>query len=166
MNIKDTLKRLICNHENHDHVFIRNIYGDEINQLNARSIWMCNNCHTVIYKPKLKDIGEFSDGYHTFNELHHHRAILTAVICNKYKDKCWKSLKHSVGDGEMYTGMFIVGIETPMGTATYHYDVEPYWFLFNVKELYRAPKWDGHTPAEAIKGIESLITEDAKRYSI
>lgn len=29
-------------------------------------------------------IGELSDGYHTFNELYHHRAILFSVICNTH----------------------------------------------------------------------------------
>lgn len=31
-------------------------------------------------------IGEVSDGYHTFNELYHHRAILFSVICNANKN--------------------------------------------------------------------------------
>lgn len=98
--------------------------------------------------------GEFSDGYHTFNELYDHRAKLFAVICNSNKNLAWKSLKHDTGD--MYDGMFIVGINTPEGQATYHYDIEPYWDLFDVKELDKAPKWDGHTPNDAINRILSL----------
>lgn len=100
------------------------------------------------------DMGEVSDGYHTFNELYHHRAVLFSVICNLMPNKAWKSKLHNTGD--MFKGMFIVGIETPQGQATYHYDIEPYWDMFNVKELERAPKWDGHTPADAINRIESL----------
>lgn len=99
-------------------------------------------------------IGDMSDGYHTFNELYHHRAILFSVICNTFKEKAWKSKKHDTGD--MYDGMFIVGIETPEGQATYHYDIEPYWDMFKVKELPNAPKWDGHTPEEAIRRISLL----------
>lgn len=56
----------------------------------------------------------------------------------------------------MYAGMFIVGIETPDGQATYHYDIKPYWEMFNVKELEHAPIWDGHTPEQAIERIYSL----------
>ena len=104
--------------------------------------------------PTIEINGETSDGYHTFNELYHHRAVLFSVICNIYKDISWKSKRHD--DGTMYNGMFIVGIETPSGQATYHYDIEPYWDMFDVKELEYAPKWDGHTPDEAIKRIESL----------
>lgn len=99
-------------------------------------------------------IGEFSDGYHTFDELYHHRAVLFSVICNNNKDIAWKSKLHH--DGTMYDGMFIVGVNTPEGQATYHYDMEPYWDMFNVKELEKAPEWDGHTPDEAIKRISFL----------
>ena len=100
--------------------------------------------------------GETSDGYHTFNELYHHRAVLFSVIVHDYSYLAWKSMKHH--DGTMYDGMFIVGIETPEGQATYHYDVDPYWYMFDCKELARAPRWDGHTPDEAIARIGSLAS--------
>lgn len=99
-------------------------------------------------------MGEISDGYHTFNELYHHRAVLFAMICNQNVHLAWKSKLHDTGD--MFDGMFIVGIETPLGQATYHYDVEPYWDLFHVQELERAPKWDGHTPTDAINRIARM----------
>lgn len=98
--------------------------------------------------------GETSDGYHTFNELYHHRAVLFSVIVKAFPNRAWKSRKHH--DGSMYDGMFIVGIETPDGQATYHYDVEPYWDMFECKELEYAPEWDGHTPAQAIDRIGKL----------
>lgn len=103
-------------------------------------------------------IGEMSDGYHTFNELYHHRALLFATICNMHPDKAWKAKKHD--DGSMYDGMFIVGIETESGQATYHYDIEPYWDMFHVRELEKAPVWDGHTPEEALQRITTLQDSD------
>ena len=99
-------------------------------------------------------IGDLSDGYHTFNELYHHRAVLFSVICNSMPDKAWKSKLHDTGD--MFDEMFIVGIETPEGQATYHYDIIPYWEMFKVKELEKAPKRDGHTPTDAINRIAKL----------
>ena len=98
--------------------------------------------------------GNTSDGYHTFNELYHHRAVLFSVICNDRPEVAWKSKRHH--DGTMYDGMFIVGIDTPEGQATYHYDIDPYWDMFHVKELELAPEWDGHTPGEAIRRIGTL----------
>lgn len=150
------LSAVVCNHPTNELTFIRNATKKEIrNHINYRSIWFCNKCHSVVYRNNTRDIGEMTDGYHTFNELYHHRAVLTAALFHNYKDICWKSMKHS--DGTMYDGMFIVGINTPEGQATYHYDLEPYWFLFDVKELPKAPEYDGHTPNDAINRIMSLI---------
>ena len=98
--------------------------------------------------------GDTSDGYHTFNELYHHRAVLFSVIVRDHPEIAWKSKVHH--DGTMFDGMFIVGIETPDGQATYHYDIDPYWEMFDCKELERAPEWDGHTPDEAIERIATL----------
>ena len=98
--------------------------------------------------------GETSDGYHTFNELYHHRAVLFSVIVKAFPERAWKARQHH--DGTMYSGMFIVGIDTPEGQATYHYDIDPYWDMFECRELERAPEWDGHTPAQAIERIGRL----------
>ena len=41
------IKSLFCSH---DLVFIRNIYGDEINMRDgARSVWQCKKCNTYKY---------------------------------------------------------------------------------------------------------------------
>lgn len=98
--------------------------------------------------------GSTSDGYHTFDELYHHRAVLFSVIVAMFPERSWKSLRHS--DGSMYDGMFIVGIDTPDGQATYHYDVDPWWPLFHCRVLDSAPEWDGHTPADAMRRLGSL----------
>ena len=98
--------------------------------------------------------GETSDGYHTFNELYHHRAVLFSVIVKAFQEKAWKARLHH--DGTMYDGMFIVGIDTPEGQASYHYDIDPYWDMFECSELERAPEWDGHTSAQAIERIGRL----------
>ena len=98
---------------------------------------------------KLIRTKDISDGYHTFGELYHHRAILFSIICNTYKEKAWKSKLHD--DGTMFgedDEMFIVGVETPEGQYTYHYHTDPYWDIFKVKELDYAPKYDGHKPSD------------------
>ena len=112
---------------------------------------MFNEC---VAKGSFKD---FSDGHHTFGELYHHRAVLSAALFHAYKEIAWKSKKHHDDDDPMFDDMFIVGIETPKGQATYHYHLE-YWDLFDVPELERAPEYDGHTPGQAIERIASLIT--------
>jgi len=160
--------KLLCKHESKlEHV--EDVYGDRINTLprHTRSIWRCPDCGKILYRNYLsKDIiylpdggtGDISDGYHTFNELYHHRAVLFSVICNQNPLCSWKAKKHH--DGSMYDGMFIVGINTPEGQATYHYDIVPYWDVFCVPEGEFAPEWDGHTPDEAIKRIGLLGSDN------
>lgn len=99
-----------------------------------------------------KDMGEVSDGYHTFNQLYHQRAVLFAALVKQNKDKAWKSFKHSDGkycfdeDGEM----FIVGIDTPEGSYTYHYH-KKYWDMFDCQELEVGKEWDGHTEEDVTR---------------
>lgn len=88
---------------------------------------------------------DISDGYHTFDELYYHRMILFSIICNQNKEKAWKSKLHH--DGTMFDGNFIVGITTNQGNYSYHYNLK-YWEEFKVKELDKAPEYDGHKPSD------------------
>ena len=112
-------------------------------------------------------VGSLSDGYHTFDELYHHRSMLFLALClTAFKDKAWKSLLHEEGGDPMYNGMFIMGVETPYGQATYHYDIDPYWEKAkNVKEVYHAPKFDGHTPNDAIDRILKYAVDISSKFS-
>ena len=120
------------------------------------------NAIKSIYSPN-GSIGCVSDGYHTYDELYHHRAILFAAIMkNLPPDKVWKSKHHDDPEFPMYEGMFICGVETPEGQATYHYDINPYWDLFDVQELDKAPPYDGHTPHDAIMRIAHMVNPNWK----
>jgi len=48
------------------------------------------------------DMGEVSDGYHTFNELYDHRVRLFSSLMHSYSGLSWWSRKHS--DGEEWEG--------------------------------------------------------------
>jgi hypothetical protein len=104
------------------------------------------------------DDNDINDGYHTFKELYHHRAVLFSVICNTFRNLAWKSWKHY--DGTMFDGFFIVGVATPKGYYTYHYKAS-YWDMFNVKELLHAPEWDGHQP----KDVDRLLSLTPKKIN-
>jgi hypothetical protein len=106
----------------------------------------------------IDDIGELSDGFHTFNSLYYQRAILFATIVNTYKELAWKSKKHEDGQFCFDGGWFIVGIDTPNGSYTYHYDMD-YWGLFDCQELPRAKHWDGHTDDDVTR-LLSLCFEE------
>ena len=101
----------------------------------------------------LDNKGDLSDGYHSYNELYKHRMILFSIICNQNQEVAWKSLLHH--DGTMFDEYFIVGINTPQGQFTYHYQLKD-WELFKVKELEKAPEYDGHTPDD-VDRLYSLL---------
>lgn len=100
-----------------------------------------------------ESVGELSDGYHSFDDLYKHRAVLTALSFI-HLPYAWKSKVHE--DGSMFDGMFIVGAPTPYGMITYHYELE-YWELFKIPELPHAPHFDGHTPSDVIDRIRKYI---------
>jgi len=113
---------------------------------------VCENCPY-----KLEDIGDFSDGYHTFNDLYKQRAVLFATIVNQNLDKAWKSRKHEDGEPCFGGGWFIVGIDTPVGSYTYHYE-DKYWDVYKCVELPVAKHWDGHTD----KDVWRLLTLEGR----
>ena len=106
----------------------------------------------------VNDIGEVSDGFHTFNGLYEQRMILFAALVKAYKDKAWKSYRHEDGEYCFGGGWFIVGIDTPEGSYTYHYE-NKYWDMFDCMDLPRAKHWDGHTEADAETRLMSLKPE-------
>ena len=95
-------------------------------------------------------IGEMSDGYHTFNGLYYQRMVLFAAIVKAHKDKAWKSWKHEDGELCFGGGWFIVGIDTPQGSYTYHYEAKDF-DLFDCEELPVAKHWDGHTEEDVTR---------------
>ena len=98
----------------------------------------------------IDEIGELSDGFHTFNSLYHQRAVLFAALVKAYKDKAWKSLRHEDGEKCFGGGWFIVGIDTPEGSYTYHYE-DSYWSMFDCEVLERGKHWDGHTEKDVTR---------------
>lgn len=133
-----------------DEPFIcRDMLLNDLNELRKEEEHeVCENCPY-----ELEDIGDFSDGYHTFNDLYTQRAVLFATIVNQNLDKAWKSRRHEDGKQCFGGGWFIVGVDTPKGSYTYHYE-EKYWSIFKCVELPVAKHWDGHTD----KDVWRLLT--------
>ncbi len=112
-----------------------------------------NEINKLILQGKDKGFStkDISDKWHTFGDLYYHRMILTYIILKNYPSLSWKSKQRH--DGSMFEDSFIVGIETPIGQYSYHYNIK-YWDFFDVKELERAPEYDGHKPED----IDILVT--------
>lgn len=106
------------------------------------------------------EAGQISDGYHTFDELYAHREALTAALFRAAATgliwglgQAWKSRAHHPADTPCYDGYFIVGLELPAGTITYHYPNEQWDDFREVMELAHAPKWDGAPPAATVERL-------------
>lgn len=105
------------------------------------------------------EIDDLSDGFHTFRQLYYQRMILFAVIVGQNKDKAWKSLRHEDGELCFGGGWFIVGIDTPEGSYTYHYEND-YYSLFDCEELVRGKHWDGHTEKDVTRLLSLQVATD------
>ena len=108
-------------------------------------------------------VGQVSDGYHTFDDLYNQRLYLFATIVNLKPSFAWKSKKHEDDNLCFGGGWFVVGINTPAGPYTYHYE-EKHWDLFKCKELDKAPLFDGHT-SENVDRLMSLVKEPCEWLS-
>lgn len=108
----------------------------------------------------MSDTDNITDGFHTFGELYDHRRALTAVLAASAarSGHAWRSKAHHPEDSPMFEGgYFIVGIELPTGTITYHYKLSHWGDFASVPELEHAPKWDGATPADTVTRLLELV---------
>lgn len=120
--------------------------------------------------------GNMSDGYHTFDELYHYRALYNAAFFNElahitYTNSAFgcaqfgaprynvhKSLRHSTGEKCFGGDWFIVVADLPTGQISNHYPMK-YWNLFDIEERLFAAEWDGHTPQEAADRLEKYLSQ-------
>lgn len=102
-----------------------------------------------------RNMKDITDKYHTMEVLYEHRRKMFAIITSVFKRFAWKSRTHS--DGEVWDGLFIVGVSIPnVGDYSYHYHTE-FWDEFDVKELVYAPEYDGHKPEDIDRLFELLL---------
>jgi len=99
---------------------------------------------TTGWRKMPSDIGNYCDGFHTFNQLYHQRTMLFATIVNQNKDRAWKTHRHEDGELCFGGGWFLVTVDTPQGAYGYHCE-DKYWDLFDCEELKVAKHWDGYT---------------------
>lgn len=106
------------------------------------------------------DMGEVSDGYHTFNELYYYRMLYNAAFFNLLpKEWVHKSKRHHTGEECFGGGWFIVMANLPTGQISNHYELKD-WDLFQVPEKEFADEWDGHTPQEAAERLYKYLKQE------
>ena len=128
----------------------------------------------LVSEDNVIDIGELSDGYHTFNELYEFRKVYNAALFNEWaenletssdfgqalfnvpKYNVHKSWRHSDGELCFGGGWFIVSAMLPTGLISNHYKAED-WDLFKIPEVDKALfEFDGHTGNDVLERIKNL----------
>ena len=112
------------------------------------------------------NMGEVSDGYHTFNELYYYRMLYNAAFFNLLpKEWVHKSKRHHTGEECFGGGWFIVMANLPTGQISNHYELKD-WDLFQVPEKEFADEWDGHTPQEAAERLHKYLQQKQKEVDL
>ncbi len=123
------------------------------------------------------EIGDVSDGYHSYNQLYEFRKLYNAALFNEWgrivrinakwqlpDEPCTfpeynvhKSWKHHDGELCFGGGWFIVVAILPTGQISNHYKAED-WDLFNIPETEKALyEFDGHTPQDVVQRLTDLL---------
>jgi hypothetical protein len=105
----------------------------------------------------IENVGNVSDGYHTFNELYDHRCHLFIALMLSNPKISWRANNHE--DGTMFPGWFIAGMDLPTGgivppagQISYHLPLWLWDMLDNcgIVTTKKAPGRDGHTPKDVV----------------
>lgn len=121
-----------------------------------------NRIEAICKVARVKNIEDLSDGFHTFKQLYFQRMMLFATIVKQNKDKAWKSFRHEDGELCFGGGWFIVGVDTPEGSYTYHYEAK-YFDLFDCDILDYGKHWDGHTEKDVTRLLSLKSAEPRKK---
>ena len=138
---------------------IANEYREEMSDIPCPLDEEFHTQASEILKTLPEDIGDFSDGYHTFNELYKYRLLYNAAWFNELVKTVpvIKSKRHYSGEKCFNGNWFIVMADLPgIGQISNHYELKD-WDLFKVPEVEKAWEWDGHTPQEVAIRISNYI---------
>lgn len=116
----------------------------------------------ILFRERAENVDpkQITDGFHTMEELYDHRRALTAALAAERADISWRSTHHHPDDSPMFEGgYFIVGIDTPHGTITYHYKLSHWDDFAEVPEVEHAPKWDGAAPEDTVTRLLTWARE-------
>ena len=100
------------------------------------------------------EVGQVSDGYHTFDELYEHRHWLFLHFLNIHNEIAFKTRRDH--QGGIIAGWFIAGIDTDFGQITYHLP-DRLWSRLDVEIIPQNSNYDGHTSQEIISRLGQVL---------
>lgn len=110
--------------------------------------------------PEGFEVGDLSDGYHTYRELYEFRKMYNAALFNEWalngKYNVHKSVRHHDGEECFGGGWFIVVAILPKGQITNHYKMED-WELFRIPQHEKALyEYDGHQSRDVLERLKAV----------
>jgi len=135
----------------------------DFNDKNKYNLYCYNNIteeKIMILKGfKIDDIENFSDGYHTFNELYEFRKLYNALLFKEWKKngkyEVYKSKRHYNGEECFGGDWFIVVAILPTGQISNHYEMKD-WDLFDIPEYEKSKyEFDGQ-PVQCICAVKKF----------
>ena len=101
-----------------------------------------------------QDMGNVSDGYHTFNELYEHRHVLFLIVmayAYMAGDKTWVDIDSGTPD------WFLAGIDTRAGQISYHLPARLFPLAVRaIKPGYQRQPYDGYTTDDVLHRLQTL----------
>lgn len=107
------------------------------------------------------DVGEVSDGYHTFSELYDHRCLLWVNLLLVNKENAFKTLRDD--SGVFTADWFIAGLDTEFGQITYHLPIKYWDFVESIKEIESNSNYDGHTSGQVIGRLKLMALRESNK---
>lgn len=113
-------------------------------------------------KKRGENIGNISDGYHTFDELYEHRIQNFIALCkvlNTRDGEYYRNDEHLTWRTIPVDGWFVLGIHREKGKQiTYHLPESKYKEVTNIAILMKplGDNFDGHTSADVLERLKAL----------
>lgn len=104
------------------------------------------------------DMGEVSDGYHTFNELYEHRHALFLALAKASGSRF--SISEAHDDGSKFEGWFLAVLHLPTGEIRYHLPMRLWGAAVHAgaEAVPRGPAWDGATADATIARLSKFVS--------
>jgi len=108
------------------------------------------------------EVGECSDGYHSFNDLYAHRHELFIALMRCNPELSYRARQHA--EGTEYPGWFLAVMNLPNGQISYHMPMSYWDQLDGIRAYERAPSYDGHTSQDVLdrlrvwRGVKAVPT--------
>ena len=133
------------------------VYAD-LSEEEKESDRMIVRDHQLIHVDE-DEIGDLSDGYHTFDDLYEHRNLLFLNLMDFHAQRAW--IAQADNEGNVMPGWFIAGIDLPHGQVSYHLPNKHWSYAAQMFMQHERSPWDGHTADDVLERLMLNFSDGA-----